>query len=500
MQSLDPGRAAGVIGGTSGQVLSTFGYSHRGRFISVLAGICLVVSVVATAPAWGQTPSDDDGFSMVTRRTNDPFDRINKALQKYGRIFLWVGVGLSAVVAIKIVGPVQIYYGVQDRRLKRAVRAVDELLKRIGKEAETTSEAPKDETPAENGILAGMAEITEFEQAEQTPSYVLTVNDIMLDNIGSTLKRLRRFHDGSAEKYQDNMFTVIHGIQTITEHSEEAGAPSGLAVDVAEYFKDDHRYKTWRKVLGRWASKGKHQETAVAFLSFMRTVREGRPVANHKSAAMSMGDTAVTAAVRESAVPEVMNEETLPAIQEAAVEEARNLLALIQTGSPAKQAAQWQFELVHRQHQIHLRDEAQRMLSVFLNNQRKTLQEITKIKMLPCRTWGHALYMLGVENTAQLLKRIDDRLLTTQEIIILEKVFLQTLAKRESLLRVYGQGQQAGLMIDEHVPEIRREALALLQRLQRMEPDRLAAATDTLNEEETPRNGLVKKLIEHYKK
>ncbi|HOW18680.1 MAG TPA: hypothetical protein PLC79_06550 [Phycisphaerae bacterium] len=108
--------------------------------------------------------------------------------------------------------------------------------------------------------------------------------------------------------------------------------------------------------------------------------------------------------------------------------------------------------------------------------------------------------MLGVESTAQLDKRIDDRLITEQEIIVLEKAFLQTLAKRELLVRIYGQGPQAGLMVDEHVPEIRREALALIQRLHRTEPGHLASATETLNEEETPRNGLVKKLIEQYKK
>jgi hypothetical protein len=492
------------------ETLSRIGASRFGFWVSVI-WVCFGFRIscfefsspsllLAASPAWGQAVSDDDGFGPITRRTNDPFDGINKALKKYGRIFLWVGIGLSAVVAVKIVSPVQIYYGLQDRRLRRAVRAVDELLKRIGKEAETANGAPKDETPAENGILAGMAEIAEFEQAEQTPTYVLTVNDMMLDNIGLTLKRLRRFHDGSAEKYQDNMFTVIHGIQTITEHSAEAGAPSGLAVDVAEYFRGDLRYKTWRKALGRWTSRGKHQETAAAFLSFMRIVREGRPAANAKPAAVSMGDTAVTAAVQESAVPEVVNEETLPAVQEAAVEEARNLLTLIETGSPDKNAAGWQFELVRRQHQIHLRDEAQRMLSVFLNGERKALLEVTKIKMLPCRTWGHVLYVLGVENTAQLCKRIDERLLTTQEIVILEKAFLQTLAKRESLVRIYGRGQQAELMVDEHVPEVRRETLALIQRLHRTQPDRLAAATETLNDEETPRNGLVKKLIEHYKK
>jgi len=454
---------------------------------------------IVISPVGGQA-SDDDAFGVFTRRTDDPFDRIHKSLERYGRVFLWVGIALSAVVAIKIVAPVQIYYGIQDRRLRRAVRPGDELLKRIGKEAEVASEAPKEEeATAENGVLAGMMEITEFEQAEQTPPYVLTVNDMMLDNIGLTLRRLRRFHDGSAEKYQDNMFTVIHGIQTITEHSAEAGVPSGLAVDVAEYFKDEHRYKTWRKVLGRWTGKGKHQETAAAFLSFMRTVREGRPVAKAKPAAVSMGDTAVTAALPEPTVPEILNEQTLPAVQKAAGQEARDLLVFIRTGTPPQKAARWQFEFVRRQQQIRLRDEAQQMFSVFLKEERKALRAITKIQMMPCRTWGHVLYMLGVESTAQLDKRIDDRLITEQEIIVLEKAFLQTLAKRELLVRIYGQGPQAGLMVDEHVPEIRREALALIQRLHRTEPGHLASATETLNEEETPRNGLVKKLIEQYK-
>jgi hypothetical protein len=456
--------------------------------------------VPAAAGAWGRLGSDLDGFAEAPERRANPIDQINEALQRYGRVFLWIGVGVSAAVLLKIVGPVQLYYGALDHRLKRAVRPVDELLKRIGKEAEVASEAPKEETAGESGILAGMAEIAEFEQAEQTPSYVLTVNDLMLDNIGLTLKRLRRFHDGSAEKYQDNMFTVIQGIKTLTEHSAEAGVPSGLAVDVVDYFKDDRRYKTWRKVLSRWARRGKHQDTAAAFLSFLKAVREGRPMTAPKPAAESMGDTAIAAPINEPAIPEVLSEETLPAIQKAAGEEARDLCALIEAGTPARKTGSWQFEFVRRQQQIRRRDEAQRMLGVFLNDQRKALQEITKIKMLPCRTWEHLLYMLGVENTARFHQRIEDRLVTAQEIILLEKAFLQTFAKPELLVRIYGRGQEAAVMVDAHVPEIRREALALLRLLHQTEPERLTAATETLNEEETPRNGLVKKLIEHYKK
>ena len=499
MASCGRGKPVGLPATTSDGVERGDG-RRAGRRCLWLAAMALCVLPALAAPVWGRALSEEDGFAEITRRRSDPIDRINEALQRYGRVFLWVGVGLSTVVVLKIVGPVQIYYGAQDRRLKRAVRPVDELLKRIQQEAEVTTEAPKEETAAESGLLAGMTEIAEFEEAEQAPSYVLTVNDLMLDNIAVALKKLRRFGDGSAEKYQDNMFTVLQGIKTITEQSEEASVPSGLAVDIAQYFKDDGRYKLWRKVLGRWARKGKHQETAAAFLSFARTVREGRPAAARKPAAMSMGDTAVAAAPSEPAVPATLSEETLPAVQEAAVEEARNFHALIEAGTPTQKAGGWQFELVHRQQQIRTRDEAQRTLSVFLICERKALQEITKIKMLPCRTWGHVLYMLGVDDTARLHKRVEDRLLTTQEIIVLEKAFLQTFARRESLVRIYGQGQEAGLLMEAHLPEIRRESLALLRRLHQTQPERLDAATDALNDEETPHNGLVKKLIEQYMK
>jgi len=475
-------------------------HDRRSGIVWLLVATGLAV-LALTAAAWGQTTSNDDGFPDFNRRGFEQIDRIEQALRRYGRIFLWVGAGLTGVIILKIISPLQIYYGAQEGRLRRAVNGVDELLKRIHREAEATSETPKEEAAGESGVLAGMSEIAEFEQAEQVPSYVLTVNDLMLDNIAIALRKLLRFRDVNAEKYQDNMFTVLHGIKTITEQSEEGGVPSGLAVDIREYYKDERRNKIWRKVLGRWARRRKHQETAEAFLVFMRSIREGRPLAASKPAAVSLADTAVTAAVEMPAIPDVLNEETLPAVQQAAVEEAHSLCDLIERGTPSTKVGMWQFKLVNRQQQIRTRDEAQRMLNVFLICERKALQEITKIKMLPCRTWGHVLHLLGVADTAQLRGRVEDRLLLTQEIIILEKAFLQTFAKRESLLRVYGKpGQEAGLMIDVHVPEIRREALALLRRLQETEPGRLDTATDALNEEETPRNGQVKKLIEHYVK
>jgi hypothetical protein len=511
MQSPHPERVAGVIRRTGGWPLPPYARSARQRSLRLVAVSIIVLSLVASS--WGRAESDDDGFEVPPQQRVNPIDEMTAALHRYGRIFLWVGLGLSGLLVLKIVAPVQIYYGFQERRLKRAVWGVDELLKRIQKEAEVTSETPKEETPTENGLLAGMMEMAEFEQAEQVPPYVLTVSDLMLDNMAVTLRKLRHFGDGSAEKYQDNMFTVLHGIKAITEQSEEAGVASGLAVDIREYFRDEHRCRTWRKVLGHWAKRGKHQETAQAFLLFMRNVREGRAAAGPKPATVSLGDTAVTAALDAPDVPEVLNEETLPIVQKAAAEEARDLCALVQTDKPARKTETWQFELVRRQQQIHTRDAAQQMLSVFLSCERKALQEITKIRMLPCRTWGHVLHMLGVEDTGRLQKRAEDGLLSTQEIILLEKAFLQTFARRELLERLYTQGRtadrkqapsattaQAALMIDTHIPEIRREALAVLRLSHRTESGRLDTATDALNEDETPQNNQVKKLIEHYMK
>ena len=105
---------------------------------------------------------------------------------------------LLLVVALKIVNPFRIYDSISERLLKRSLLSVDDLLKRIQEEAEATTEnAPKEETVVEEGLLAGLAEVAEFTNAEQVPAYVLTVNDLMLDNIRLTLKRLRRFTEAA---------------------------------------------------------------------------------------------------------------------------------------------------------------------------------------------------------------------------------------------------------------------------------------------------------------
>jgi len=478
------------------------------------------------ALAWGQAgqgpqsrrattrgPYDVEGLEQIDRGGPGPIEQFQQFWQQYGKFFIWGGACLLLVAAVWILKPFRFFDAASDRLLKRALRGVDDLLKRIQEEAEAASENSKKEesTVPEEGLLAGLAEVAEFSNAEQVPSYVLTVNDLMLDNIRVTLKRLRRFTESNAERYREYMFSVLQGIRTLTEQSAEAGVSSGLAVDIRDYFADDKRYQAWRKLLGHAAKRGRHQEVAHGFLLFMRDIREGRPVgvrastartstegALPKPATASAPEMATPAAEQTPAIPGIVNEETLPAIQQAAVHEAQGFYSFVQTGRSPGGASAWQFELVRRQRQMVLKDEARRMLAVFLSHERKSLREIAKVRMLPCRTWEHVLRLLGVESGTQLEKRVEDRLLTTQEILILEKAFLQTFAKRESLGRIYGRDKDAGLMMDLHVPQIRREALALLRKLHQTEIESLEDATQALNDEETPQNSQVKRLIEHY--
>jgi hypothetical protein len=466
------------------------------RMLPLMCGIILGSAVMALAQG-----ADEDGFEGIRRQNQAQFDRLNEGLRQAGKIFAGIGVVVAAIVVLKIISPGRIADGLDEWTLRRAVRNVDELLTRIQKEMETTTEDAKKEASEEGGVLAGMMEMAEFEQAEQVPSYVLTVNDLMLDNMRVTLKKLRRRTEGDAQRYRDYMFSVIKGIKTITEQSAEAGVDSGLAVDIRDYFKDEKRYRDWHNLLRRFAKRGKYQEPAQTFLVFMKALREGKPLAASakKTSVPAPGETA-DSPDESSEIPRVLNEETLDAIQHAAAEEAESLLEQIRNpkSEARNSSCAWQFEFVNRQGQIHLREEAQRMLSIFLSSERKSLQEITKIQMLPCRAWEHVLHLLGVGSTAQLHRRVEDKLLTIQEIVVLEKAFLQTFAKRESLSRIYGQGSKAALMMDMHVPEMRREALAVLRRLHQVQLTQLDRATETLNEEETPRNGQIKKLIEHY--
>jgi len=489
---------AGKRSGGRWKSLASISYRHCERLCAARAIllVCLVVMVFSTATLARQT-SDEEGYEF-SRPGLDQLDHIHEALNRYGKIFLKVAGVLAGIIVLKILNPFRIYYSANDRLLGRAVRGVDELVKRIQKEAEETTSAEVQDEPAEGGILAGMAEIAEFSKAEEVPSYVMTVNDRMLDNVRITLKRLRRFREGHAQRYRNYMFSVLKGIKTITEESVAAHVPSSLAVDVEEYFRDERRYKVWTKLLGHMKADGENQEVADTFFLFIRNIKEGRPLAVSAPGNATLEDTAITSSPAEAVIPELLSEETLPVVQQAAANEAKNLIALVQTGTPLDETVAWQFELVRRQQWLHQRDEAQRMLVVFLSCERKVWPQITKSRMLPCRTWPNVLYMLGVKTVVELQQRVEDRLLSIQEIIILEKAFLQTFAKRHSLEHVYGRGDEADVMIDMHIPQIRHASLALLRRSHETEPDRFGRATQALNEAETPQHNEARRLIEHY--
>jgi hypothetical protein len=470
---------------------------HAGGRRTVLPWIMICLVLVLTAAALGQSGDGEEGM-QITRRGSDPIHQIADAWQRWKDVVLWACTGLLLVVALRILRPFRLYDVAGERLLKRAVGNVEELLKRIQQEAETAREDSDDETAAEGGLLGGLAEVAEFTQAEHVPAYVLTVNDVMLDNIRITLRRLRRFTEGNAPRYRDYLFSVLKGIKTLTEQSAEAGIPSGLAVDIREYFADERRCRAWRKALGRAARRGAHQETAEAFLVFMKDLKAGRPLAPAKPMANPTPPVVDSSAPPAGDIPEVLNEQTLPAVQQAAAREARALCAWARTGKPPDDLYAWQFEFVRRQESIHRREDARHLLTVFLNGERKSLYAITKVRMLPCRTWGHVLRLLGVESAGRLHQRIENRFLVLQEIVILEKAFLQTFAKGESLLRIYGQGEAGRLMMELHVPQIRRETLVVLRALHAADAERLNDATQALDEEETPQNHQVRRLIEHY--
>jgi len=455
-----------------------------------------------TSVAWSQRAYQSEDGEEIHRQRSEQFDRIEETLRHYGKIFLKVGAVLLGIVVLKIINPLNLYYNAGDRALRRAVRNVEDLLKKIREEAETVKEdeeAETEEEPPLEGLLAGMAEIAEMADEDDVPAYILTVNDLMLDDIRITLKRLRRFRDGSADKYKNSMFTVIVGIKTVTEQSAASGAASGLAVNLQEYFEDDRRYHVWKKALAYYAKRGDYQEAAQGFLLFMKNLKSGKPLKAPQPTTVALEP--LTLASTEQAGPEIpdaINEETLPLIQRAALEEARSLCSQIRKEQQLSGDQSWQFELVRRQEQAYLRKDTQRILMVFLNYERKVLQKVTKSKMLPCRSWEHVLYVLGVRTGDQLLERVENGLLSVQEIAILEKAFLQTFAKQGSLQRVYGSGPGAAVMIDLHIPQIRQEALVLLRRLHQTELEHLDKATESLNHEETPQHNEVKRLIQHY--
>jgi len=459
----------------------------------------LLLVLLLGAIAWSQNTPPADGYNRLNPEGMKQIDRIHEALHQTGRISMVVGLALLAILGLRMLAPMRFLDGLRERRLSDAIEDVHGLLEHIRMDGETTSAEPEEQNE-DAGILAGMAEVTGLDEGEDVPSYVLTVNNIMLDKIAMTLTRLRRMRMAKAGRYRNYMFTVIDGIKTITEQCETTGAASSLAISARDYFANDRRNHLWKTLLTAYAKRGEYREVAKIFLLFMKNLRSGKRLAITPSAPTYVDVVAEMPAEKNTEIPEILLEESLPCIQQAAMEEAKHLITLIKTEQPTTTTAPhaWQFELVERQEQLRLRDEAKRILRLFLRHEIKALESIAKTKMLPCLTWDQILYMLGVDNTDQLHDRVEHKRLTGQEIIILEKAFLQTFAKRQALQQLYGHDTKGGVLMDIHVPQIQSETLALLRQTHETEEQNLDLATESLDDKETPQRHEVARLIKHF--
>lgn len=475
-----------------------------GRFFPFLL---LITILFITTTGWAQNGQSVDGYDQLNPEGLKQLDEITAALRQVGKWSVRIGLGALVLLVLRKLAPMSWLDAIDDRRLAKAVREVDDLLKRIREDAEAASaEAEPEEEVMEEGILAGLMAEAELAGGVDVPSYVLTVNDLMLDNIMNALSHLRRLRMPKAELYREYMFTVLEGIKVITEQCETTGAASSLAINARDYFKDDQRSHDWKHVLGLYAKKrGDYQEAAQVFLLFMKNLRENKRLAvvsEQPTVTLEMGIPEPvpdrTPAVNEPEIPELLLEETLPLVQKAAKEEAERLISLVKSDRSSRNSQAWQFEFVRRQQQLNLKEDARKMLRIFLQHERKALTAITKTKMLPCKTWDHILYMLGVKDVTQLQARIEKKLLTGPEIVILEKAFLQTFAKPKALLRVYGQDSNARVLMDIHLPQIRSESLGVLRRIQKNGGVALEQATKRLDKEETPKGHEVARLIKHF--
>ena len=478
----------------------TGSHSHGLTAHLVVTG-CLIALMLAVTGISAQNPFADEKNILERPDQSNPIDQMIEFFNKYSKPALYVGLGAIGLLILRWLNPLNIVDSINERSLKKAIRGIDPLLKHIADyaEAENADNEDNEETEfLDGGILASMTEIADLVETEDVPPYVLTVNNLMLDNIQVALKHLKHFKSYSADKHTNAMFIVLDGIKTITEQIATTGAASSLAVDARDYFSNDKRFHAWKIALEKYAKKGEYAEQAQSFLLFMKNLKQGAPISIPKSE-NGLSDTAVMPALKEGPdVPEVLNEETLPLIQKAAAQEARVLSEAIQTENPMDVHGTWQCELVQRQEQLRQRIDAQKMLMIFLKRQILVLQKITQNRMLPCRTWDHLLYMLGVTSTDQLQGRAQNKLLTQQEIMILAKAFLQTFAKRPMLGHIYGNTKEAGLLIDLHIPQIKRNTLLVLRSIHQAEAKPFAQAIRALDKQETPANHEVIKLVRHY--
>ena len=286
-----------------GQIISSTNITWiRGRFCATALLILLLVTGVGS-----QDSQSVDGYNRLDPEGLKQIDRIGEALHQAGKICMIVGLALLAILGLRKLAPTRVLDSLREKRLMDAIEDIDGLLEHVRVHAEATGDEPNDQTEDE-GILAGMMEVNGLAQGEDVPSYVLTVNDIMLDRIMRTLTRLRRMRLPKAARYRNYMFTVLSGIKSITEQCETTGAASSLAVNSRAYFANDRRFHLWKNLLGAYAKRSDHREEARIFLLFMKNLRGGGPLAVTPNVLASTDTMAETLTEKIPDIPEILTE------------------------------------------------------------------------------------------------------------------------------------------------------------------------------------------------
>ena len=203
--------------GSKNTVAGSRAYGYAARLVTIG---CLIALILTVSGIGAQSPYGD-GEEDILKRPNqsNPIDQMIAFFNRYSKPALYVGLGAIGILILRWLNPLNIVDSINERSLKKAIRGIDPLLKHIAEyaEAENADNEDNEETEfLDGGILAGMTEIADLIDSEDVPPYVLTVNNLMLDNIQVALKHLKHFKSYSADKPINAMFIVLDGIKTIT--------------------------------------------------------------------------------------------------------------------------------------------------------------------------------------------------------------------------------------------------------------------------------------------
>ena len=153
----------------SSQARRSGGPLHRGP-CAVLGPLIVLSLLTFGGDLLGQSGYEADDVPQVQRRGLDQMDHFTESLRRARKICIRVGIVLFLLAVLKVLNPLQLYYGAQDRSLQNAVRDVEDLLKRIREDAEAADDDVTEEEP-DAGILAGMPEIAALTESERVPAY-----------------------------------------------------------------------------------------------------------------------------------------------------------------------------------------------------------------------------------------------------------------------------------------------------------------------------------------